>query len=120
MEGRSDGWVHLNEEILLPRQVVIPGDDRIFHPGSKRLTNERVSNIDDPLAGNLVHIAVFWQVVGDLGILARSLEDSLDAEVLVLRTVEMLDFVAFDTTMEMKITKRTYKKRLPLTKSFKK
>jgi len=112
--GNNEGWaltadvdgrveslgnlrVHLDVELLLGRELFVAVFDLRPDPASEGLAEDGVGDVDEPLAGYLVHVPVFGQVVVDAVVLASLVENALDAEVLVLGAVEVLHSVALDT-----------------------
>jgi len=100
MERLGNVGVHLNVELLLRRQLFIAQLDGVLHPAFEGLAEDRVGDVEQPLARQTRQVAVFRQVVVDEGVLLGGLEDPFDGDVLILGTVEELDRFAFDTTEE--------------------
>ena len=67
-----------------------------------------------------MHVAVFWKVVADLWNFSGLLKHAFNAEVLILRDVEVLDVIAFDTARLLETETGTYYLRLPITRSLRK
>ena len=118
MEGFGDVRVHLDVELLLGRQVFIAAFDLQLDPASKGLTADCEGEIDEPLARHLVHVTVFRQVVFDRRVLLGCCQDLLDAEVLILRSVQIPHVLTFDTRHMLTIHSLSYNLRLPETRSF--
>ena len=120
MEGLGNLRVHLDEELLLLRQLFVASRDLVLDPAAEGGTENGVGDVDQPLARHLVHVAVLGEVVVDSWVLSGSLEDAFDAEVLVLWNVEDLNVVALDAK-EGSVTRRyTYNFFLPITMSLRK
>ena len=96
VKGSCDFRIHVDEQVLLFGKLVVAGGDLCFDPGAELFTNDGIGDVDEPLPWDLVHVSVFGKVIVDQGDLPGSLEDSSNAEILILRSVEDLDVVAFD------------------------
>ena len=95
MKGFGNLWIHLNEELLLLRKVIIPIGDFSIHPFGKRLAYYSVSDVNQPLARDLMKVPVFRQVAWEERIELCSLKNASNAEVFILWTIQLLDIVAF-------------------------
>ena len=120
MESFGNVRVHLDVELLLGRQVFIAAFDLQLDPASKRLTQHCEGHVDEPLARHLVHVTVLRQVVVDERVLPGCGEQPLDGEVLVERTVQVLDVLTFDTRQRFVKIEEPYNLRLPVTRSLRK
>ena len=120
MEGCSDHRVHLDEQVLLGSQVVVASLDDSGDPPGEGLAQHGVGDVEDPLAGSTADVAVFRQVVEDERVLASCLEDVLDAQLVILWAVEVLDVFAFDTSTAESRGRSTYYLRLPVSRSLRK
>ena len=96
VEGFGDFGVHLYEELLLLGKLIVPVDYFSLHPFSKWLAYHSVNDVDQPLAGDLVHVAVFWEVTGDERILICPLKNANNVESLILWAIQLFDILAFD------------------------
>ena len=120
MEGFGNVRVHLDVELLLGRQLFIAALDLQLDPASKGFTANCEGEIDEPLARHLVHVTVFWEIVGDFRVFPSCLKYALNAEILVLRDVEHLDVVTFDAARLSEVNTETYYLRFPMTRSLRK
>ena len=98
MECLSYFWIHIDEEVLFPSKLFVSIRDLILDPGIERFPNDRVHNVNEPLAWNLVHVPVIRKIVIDPRILLGRLENTLNAEVLILWHIHHFDVIAFDAT----------------------
>ena len=96
VEGFGDFGVHLDEELLLLGKLIVPIGYFSVHPFGKWLAYHSVGDVDQPLAWDLVHVAVFWEVVGDKRILLCPLKNANNVEILILWAIQLFDIVAFD------------------------
>ena len=96
VEGFGDFGVHLYEELLLLGKLIVPVDYFSLHPFGKWLAYHIVCNITQPLAWNLVHVAIFWEVAGNKWVLFCPLKDANNIETLILWAIQLFDILAFD------------------------
>ena len=91
--------IHVDQEVLLLGKLLVAIGNLRFDPGTEWFTNDGVDDVDEPLPWDLMHVTVFREVIIDQGNLPSLLKDANYVEIFVLRSVENLDVVAFDTTL---------------------
>ena len=84
VEGFGNFRVHLDEELLLLGKLLVPRDYFSLHPFGEWLAYHSVNDVDQPLARDLVHVAVFWEVAGNKRVLFCPLKDANNTETLIL------------------------------------
>ena len=120
MESLGYLRVHFNQKVLLLREFFIAILDLGLYPTLERLTQNGVSDVDQPLTWDFVHIPGVRKVVVDSGILSSGLEYSLNRQCFVLRNVHDFYIIAFNATGCLALMNYTYNFFFPMTRSFKK
>ena len=112
--------VHLNEELLLLGELFVTTCNLILHPGFEWCTQNGIRDIDQPLAGNFMHVPVIWKIVTDPWVLLGCLEYTLNTQVLILWHIHDFDIIAVDATGGSVTWRFTYYLRFPMTRSLRK
>ena len=112
--------VHLDQKFLFLSKLLVAAADFVIYPRSEGLPNNGVGDVHQPLSRNLVHISIFGQIKVDLRALASCLEDARDTQVLILRDVKNLNFVALYAIVGVITRSCTYNFLLPITRSLRK
>ena len=75
MESFGDFFVHLDQQLLLLRQLLVAIRDFSLHPLTEWFTDNCVGDVNEPLSGHLVHVTIFWQMLADIRILSSLFQD---------------------------------------------
>ena len=93
VEDAEDLGVHHDRHVVLLDHVLVAGFHACIDPVGEGLAHERVRDVDDPLARQLVEIIYVGEVRDSRWMLARFVEELLDAEAFVLRHGQVLHLV---------------------------
>ena len=86
-------WVEGDHHLSLLGHLGVPLLDLLGHPVSECITDDRGTDVHNPLLRRLRQVNIIRQVVGNVGQVADEDHDLLDGEVLILRHVHVLDAV---------------------------
>ena len=90
LECPSDGGVHVQQQIMFYRQLVVAIAYLLPDPTLEVLSDQGVDQVDDPLTRQSAHIAISWEVVLHHRVLDTGLQNLLDCEPFVVRYVDVL------------------------------
>ena len=96
MKSLENLWVELEEKVLLLCNLLVPVGNRLTDPICKRLANEGVADIDNPLTRHLLDITLIGEVLRNSRVLACKLKDMLDGRAFVVWACEVLDVIALE------------------------
>ena len=74
VECLGDLRIHLYEQLLLLSDLFVAQSYFFLYPITKRLSNDCVDHVDEPLTWDFVHVTIVRKVVWDLWVLPGSLE----------------------------------------------
>ena len=93
LEGPQDVGVHLDGEVTIFHEALVPRLHGGKAPVSEGLAREAVRQVDDELPGKAATLFQLGQILFDGRVLARLNQELLDAETLVLGHGQVLDAV---------------------------
>ena len=96
LEGAKNVRVHGDAEVALLHQPAVSLLDVLEYPVSKRLADDGVDHVDDPLTRKTTKLIILRQVLQRLRVLGRLREELLDAEALVLWHRQVLSRVSVE------------------------
>ena len=96
MKSLENLWVELEEKVLLLCNLLVPVGNRLTDPICKRLANEGVADIDNPLTRHLLDITLIGEVLRNSRVLACKLKDVLDGRAFVLWACKILDVITLE------------------------
>ena len=88
LEGLGDLWVHVDQEVVLVLELLVPRIDVAVHPVLERLSTNCVAHVCQPLAGQQVDLPHVREVLHENRDLLGRLQHALDRDVLVLGAVD--------------------------------
>ena len=88
LEGLGDLWVHVDQEVVLVLELLVPRLDVVVHPVLERLSVPRVDDVRQPLAGQQVDLSLVREVLHELRGRLGPLDHALDRDPLVLGAVD--------------------------------
>ena len=90
LEGSSNIWIHIDHDILLDGDLLVPGIDSICNPVRELLTKNWSRNIHKPLLGELFDFFLDGEITMAFLPLDKEADDAFKAEALILRNIEVL------------------------------
>jgi len=86
-------WVEGDHHLSLLGHLGVPLLDLLGHPVSECITDDRGTDVHNPLLRRLRQVNVIRQVAGNVGQVADEDHNFFDREILILRHVQVLDVV---------------------------
>ena len=96
MESLENLWVEVKKKVLLLSNLLVSVGNRLTDPICKRLADESVADVDNPLTRHLLDITLVWEVLRNSRVLACKLKDVLDGRAFVVWACEVLDVIALE------------------------
>ena len=99
MESGQDLWVHIDHQVLLLRDLRVPGFDLLLDPDAEVVADAGVGDVDQPLLWHLQDLLLDGQALPDLIVRLAELEDVRRPEALVVRQVQVGHILACDVVL---------------------
>ena len=96
MEAAKDIGVHVDSQVLLVDESLVPCLDALMCPVCEWLFNQSVYKVDDPLPRQSSEVLFIWQVLLGLRIAQSFFDELFDAKTFVLRHREVPHSIAVD------------------------
>ena len=96
LKGRSHGRIHVDEEVLLDLELLVPLQNLFLDPLGELSAEHGVNHISQPLPGKLGNLLAVRQIVHEFRTTDRVLHHGLDGDSLILGAVDVLEAIALE------------------------
>ena len=95
LKRRRHGGIHVDEEVLLDLELLIPLNNFFLDPLGELTTKHCVNHISEPLPGQLRNLLAVGQIEHELRTTDRVLHHRLYRNPFILGAVDILEVIAF-------------------------